>query len=52
MCFLDDEELRKEYVLNDSTQVYKGNYRKFYPKQWNVAQVDKFCSYDLFLQVR
>ena len=41
--YLDDEESRKEYVLNDTGIIYRGNanygVKGIDPMQWNFGQV-------------
>ena len=40
--YLADEELRTEYVLNDTGIIYRGNVRYIDEKHWNFGQVGIF----------
>lgn len=37
---MDDEELRQEYVLNDTGKVFMGSYQRPQGKQWIYGQFD------------
>uniref|UniRef100_A0A182NEW5 protein-glutamine gamma-glutamyltransferase n=1 Tax=Anopheles dirus TaxID=7168 RepID=A0A182NEW5_9DIPT len=39
--FLDNEEQRIEYVLEDMTMIWKGNERSFYPRKWKLGQYEE-----------
>ncbi|ETN60755.1 glutamine gamma-glutamyltransferase [Anopheles darlingi] len=39
--FLENEEERSEYVLEDMTLIWKGTARSFYPSQWKVGQYEE-----------
>ncbi|ETN58937.1 glutamine gamma-glutamyltransferase [Anopheles darlingi] len=48
--FLDDEDQRQEYVLEDMTLIWKGTVRSFYPYHWKVGQYEENildCTLDL-----
>uniref|UniRef100_A0A182PDD8 protein-glutamine gamma-glutamyltransferase n=1 Tax=Anopheles epiroticus TaxID=199890 RepID=A0A182PDD8_9DIPT len=39
--YLEDEDHRKEYVLEDMTMIWKGNERSFYPRKWKLGQYEE-----------
>ncbi|XP_052869381.1 annulin-like [Anopheles cruzii] len=39
--FLEDEDQRREYVLEDMTMLWKGNERSFYATQWKLGQYEE-----------
>uniref|UniRef100_A0A182QTX5 Transglutaminase-like domain-containing protein n=1 Tax=Anopheles farauti TaxID=69004 RepID=A0A182QTX5_9DIPT len=39
--YLDDEEQRNEYVLEDMTMIWKGNERSFHPRKWKLGQYEE-----------
>ncbi|XP_055638668.1 annulin-like [Toxorhynchites rutilus septentrionalis] len=39
--FLDDEQLREEYVLSDTTLVWRGCDRSFHPTIWKLGQYER-----------
>ena len=51
--YLPDEELLKEYVLNDSGVCYQGNYNHITAKSWYYGQVSwkSWCFLIHFLAV-
>ncbi|XP_067932065.1 hemocyte protein-glutamine gamma-glutamyltransferase-like [Watersipora subatra] len=38
--YLEKEELRQEYVLNDSGKIYTGNSKQIFGKPWNFGQFE------------
>ncbi|CAH1779163.1 unnamed protein product [Owenia fusiformis] len=53
LVFLDDENLRREYVLNDSGKIYSGTAKNIRPKPWNFGQFEDFmldCCFHLLEQ--
>ncbi|PKU33182.1 protein-glutamine hypothetical protein [Limosa lapponica baueri] len=42
VVFLDDEEQRKEYVLNDTGCIYVGSAYSIYNRPWNFGQFEEF----------
>ncbi|OWF54544.1 protein-glutamine gamma-glutamyltransferase K-like isoform X1 [Mizuhopecten yessoensis] len=43
LVFLDDENLRQEYVVNETGRIWMGTVRKFCVRPWNFAQFDDVC---------
>uniref|UniRef100_A0A182X2W8 protein-glutamine gamma-glutamyltransferase n=1 Tax=Anopheles quadriannulatus TaxID=34691 RepID=A0A182X2W8_ANOQN len=39
--YLEDEDQRREYVLEDMTMIWKGNERSFYPRKWKLGQYEE-----------
>ncbi|XP_053404049.1 annulin-like isoform X2 [Mercenaria mercenaria] len=36
--YMEDDELRKEYVMNENGEIYVGSYRSIRPRNWEFAQ--------------
>ncbi|KAL5280423.1 F13A1 family protein [Megaselia abdita] len=54
LVYLPDEDKRQEYVLQDTTLIYRGSHNSISPTVWKVGQFDKDvlqCSMDLISRI-
>ncbi|XP_055916971.1 annulin isoform X2 [Eupeodes corollae] len=52
--FLDNREERKEYLLNDTTLIWRGSYNRMRPSVWKIGQFERYileCSIKLIATV-